>query len=84
MNCSYVSSRNGFLEECLIWKIAILSFRPLKAVCERISANALDNFSGDVSVGKVSIAFGVESRRLFARASRFSGFRARRATARLP
>lgn len=61
------------------------SFRPLKEELARISAKALERESGDVSVGNVSmVAFWVWDRRVEASDERRSGFRAKRATARLP
>ncbi len=49
-----------------------------------MSEKAFDNFSGVVSEGKVSTGFGVDDRMPLATVVRLSGFRARRATAKLP
>ena len=72
------------LDECLTWKTAILSFKFLKDMWERMSEKAWERLSGEVSVGKASTGFGVEERRPLATAFRLSGFRAKRATARFP
>lgn len=80
----WVSSRKGFRLECLTWKIATRSFRFLKEVCERMSEKAFESFSGVVSEGKVSTGLGVVERMPVATVFRLSGFRARRATAKLP
>ena len=49
-----------------------------------MSEKALESFSGVVSEGKVSMGLGVVERMLVATVFRFSGLRARRATAKLP
>ena len=49
-----------------------------------MSENALESFSGEVSVGKASTGLGVDERSPLATAFRFSGFRAKTATARFP
>lgn len=49
-----------------------------------MSEKALESFSGEVSVGIVSIGLLVDERSPEARELRFSGLRARRATARFP
>ena len=73
------------MDKCLTLKIAIFNFRSLKASCVLMAEKALDRDAGEVSVGKVStVEFGAEERREWAREERLSGFRAKRATARLP
>ena len=56
----------------------------MKELCERISENAFDNFSGVVSEGKVSTGLGVDDRMPLATVFKLSGLRARRARAKLP
>lgn len=81
----WVSSRKGFLEECLILKIATFNFRFLNESCVLIAEKALERDSGEISVGKVSmVELGAEERRESAREDSLSGLRARSATARLP
>ena len=58
-NSACVSSRKGFRLECLTWKIATLSFRSLKEVCERMSEKAFERFSGVGAEVKVSMGVGV-------------------------
>ena len=82
---SNVSSRNGFFEACLTLNIETLSLRFLNEGPARISLKALDREAGEVSVGKDSmVAFSVCNRSVEASDWSFSGFRARRATARFP
>ena len=85
MKSAWVSSRNGFFEECLTLKIAIFNLRSLKELCVLMAEKAFERFAGDVSVGNVSmVGLGTEERRDRAREDRLSGFRARSATARFP
>ena len=49
-----------------------------------MSENALESFSGEVSVGKVSMGLGVDERSPLATIWRLSGFRAKTAMARFP
>jgi len=85
VNSAWVSSRKGFLEECLTLKIASFNFKSLNDLCVLMAEKALERDVGEVSVGKVSmVELGAEELREWAREERFSGFRARRATARLP
>ena len=84
MNSACVSSRNGFRLEFLTWKTATLSFRFLNEECERMSEKAFESLSGVVSEGKPMTGFEVEDWTPSATLFRLSGFRARRATARLP
>jgi hypothetical protein len=82
---SLVSSKNGFLLECLILYIASFSFRPLKLPCAFISAKAFSRDAFEVSLGNASsIAFSLVERTLEMTVCRFSGRLARSATARLP
>lgn len=82
---SRVSSKNGFLELCLMLYIAMLSFRPWKLLCDLISAKAFSKEALEVSVGKDSrTADGLADRTFDMEAWMESGRRARRATARLP
>ena len=68
----------------MTWKTAILSFKSLKELWERMSEKAVESFSGEVSVGKASTGFGVDERNPLASAFSLSGFRAKTATARFP
>ena len=84
MNSACVSSRKGFRLEFLTWKTATLSFRFLNEECERMSEKAFESLLGVVSEGKPTTGFEVEDWTPSATLFRLSGFRARRATARLP
>lgn len=85
MKSSKVSSKKGFLEECLTLKTETFSLRSLKEGWARMSLKAFDREEGEVSVGKVSmVAFSVCERRVEARDLRLSGLRAKRAMARFP
>ncbi len=55
MNSAWVSSRKGFLEECLTLKIASFNFKFSKDLCVLMAEKALARDLGDVSVGKVSM-----------------------------
>jgi hypothetical protein len=76
---------NGFLLLCLTLYTATRNFNPFKLSLCLISPKARSNDSFDVSVGKASrTASGCDFRIVEMTLSRFSGRRARSATARLP
>ncbi len=58
----WVSSRKGFLEECLILKIATFNFRFLNESCVLIAEKALERDSGEISVGRFQwLSWGLRS-----------------------